>query len=221
MAEGKRALVTGGAGFIGAHLCRRLLADGYEVICMDNLSTGSVQNLVAIRDDPAFTFVENDVTTYIDVPGALDEIYHFASPASPADFERIPIEILKVGAMGTHNCLGLAKDKGARMVIASTSEVYGDPLVHPQPEDYWGNVNPIGIRGVYDEAKRFAEAITMAYRRHHAVDTRIVRIFNTYGPLDAARRWTDDSQLHHPGLAGGAADGLRRRQSDTEHPVRR
>ncbi len=183
MAEGKRALVTGGAGFIGAHLCRRLLDEGYAVICMDNLRTGSERNLLAFHDDPAFTFVQTDVTKYIDVPGSLDEIYHFASPASPADFERIPIPILKVGALGTYNCLGLAKDKDARVLVASTSEVYGDPLVHPQPEDYWGNVNPIGIRGVYDEAKRYAEAITMAYRRHHAVDTRIVRIFNTYGPL--------------------------------------
>ena len=183
MAEGKRALVTGGAGFIGAHLCSRLLDEGFSVMCMDNLRTGSERNLVAFRDDPAFTFIETDVTKFINVPGELDEIYHFASPASPADFERIPIPILKVGALGTYNCLGLAKDKGARVLVASTSEVYGDPLVHPQPEDYWGNVNPIGIRGVYDEAKRYAEAITMAYRRHHAVDTRIVRIFNTYGPL--------------------------------------
>jgi dTDP-glucose 4,6-dehydratase len=183
VAERRRALVTGGAGFIGAHLCGRLLGEGYSVICMDNLRTGAERNLVDFHDDPAFTFVETDVTTNIDVPGALDEVYHFASPASPADFERIPIPILKVGALGTYNCLGLAKDKGARLMLASTSEVYGDPLVHPQPEDYWGNVNPVGIRGVYDEAKRYAEAITMAYRRHHAVDTRIVRIFNTYGPL--------------------------------------
>lgn len=183
VAERVRALVTGGAGFIGAHLCGRLLDEGYSVICMDNLRTGSERNLVDFHNDPAFTFVQTDVTTHIDVPGALDEIYHFASPASPVDFERIPIPILKVGAFGTYNCLGLAKDKGARLLLASTSEVYGDPLVHPQPEDYWGNVNPVGIRSVYDEAKRYAEAITMAYRRHHAVDTRIVRIFNTYGPL--------------------------------------
>jgi dTDP-glucose 4,6-dehydratase len=149
---------------------------------MDNLRTGSLANLSPFQNDPDFEYAEYDVTTYIDVPGELDEVYHFASPASPADFERIPIPILKVGALGTYNCLGLAKAKGARMVLASTSEVYGDPIVHPQPEEYWGNVNPIGIRGVYDEAKRYAEAITMAYHRHHYVDTRIVRIFNTYGP---------------------------------------
>lgn len=178
----RRALVTGGAGFLGSHLCGRLLSEGYRVICMDNLRTGSLANLAAFREDPAFEYVEHDVTTYIDVTGELDEVYHFASPASPADFERIPIPILKVGALGTYNSLGLAKAKGARMMLASTSEVYGDPLVHPQPEEYWGNVNPIGTRGVYDEAKRYAEAITMAYHRHHRVDTRIVRIFNTYGP---------------------------------------
>lgn len=158
---------------------------------MDNLRTGSLENLASFRDDPEFEFVEHDVTTYIDVSGKLDEIYHFASPASPADFERIPIPILKVGALGTYNSLGLAKAKDARMMLASTSEVYGDPLVHPQPEEYWGNVNPIGTRGVYDEAKRYAEAITMAYRRHHRVDTRIVRIFNTYGP----RMRPDDGRM--------------------------
>lgn len=178
----RRALVTGGAGFLGSHLCGRLLSEGYRVICMDNLRTGSLANLAAFREDPAFEYVEHDVTTYMDVTGELDEVYHFASPASPADFERIPIPILKVGALGTYNSLGLAKAKGARMMLASTSEVYGDPLIHPQPEEYWGNVNPIGTRGVYDEAKRYAEAITMAYHRHHRVDTRIVRIFNTYGP---------------------------------------
>ena len=182
MPEKKRALVTGGAGFIGGHLCERLLAEGYRVVCMDNLRTGSPENVAHLRNDPGFEYVEHDVTTYIDLPRKLDEIYHFASPASPADFERIPIPILKVGAMGTHNSLGLAKDKGARLMIASTSEVYGDPLLHPQPEDYRGNVNPIGIRSVYDEAKRYAEAITMAYHRYHGVDTRIMRIFNTYGP---------------------------------------
>lgn len=179
---GKVALVTGGAGFIGSHLCGRLLSEGYRVVCMDNLRTGSLRNVARFQEDPDLEFVRHDVTTHIDFPGRLDEVYHFASPASPADFERIPIPILKVGALGTYNALGLAKAKGARMMLASTSEVYGDPLVHPQSEEYWGNVNPIGIRGVYDEAKRYAESITMAYHRHHGVDTRIVRIFNSYGP---------------------------------------
>ncbi len=187
----KRALVTGGAGFIGNHLCERLLLEGYEVVCMDNLRTGSLENIAHLRDDADFEYVHHDVTTYLDCPGRLDEVYHFASPASPADFERIPIPILKVGALGTYNALGLAKARRARFMLASTSEVYGDPLVHPQPEDYWGNVNPIGIRGVYDEAKRYAESITMAYHRHHGVDTRIVRIFNTYGP----RMRTDDGRM--------------------------
>jgi dTDP-glucose 4,6-dehydratase len=190
-ARRRRALVTGGAGFIGSHLCERLLAEGYRVVCMDNLRTGDLENVAHLTGSPNFEYVENDVTTYIDVPGELDEVYHFASPASPKDFERIPIPILKVGALGTYNVLGLAKAKGARMMLASTSEVYGDPLVHPQHEEYWGNVNPIGIRGVYDEAKRYAEAITMAYHRHHGVDTRIVRIFNTYGP----RMRPDDGRM--------------------------
>jgi dTDP-glucose 4,6-dehydratase len=176
------ALVTGGAGFLGSHLCERLLSEGYHVVCMDNLRTGSLQNVAHLHDDANFEYIDHDTTKYIDFPGALDEIYHFASPASPKDFERIPIPILKVGALGTYNTLGLALAKGARFMLASSSEVYGDPLVHPQHEEYWGNVNPIGIRGVYDEAKRYAEAITMAYHRHHHVDTRIVRIFNTYGP---------------------------------------
>jgi len=177
-----RALITGGAGFIGSHLCERLLDEGYRVICIDNLRTGSLENIAHLRDEPDFEYLEHDVTTYISYPGTLDEVYHFASPASPADFERIPIPILKVGALGTYNALGLCRVKGARFMLASTSEVYGDPLVHPQPEEYWGNVNPIGVRGVYDESKRYAEAITMAYRRHHGMDTRIARIFNTYGP---------------------------------------
>ncbi|MDQ3508142.1 MAG: SDR family oxidoreductase [Actinomycetota bacterium] len=183
MAHKKRALVTGGAGFLGSHLCKRLVAEGYDVICMDNLRTGSLANIASLRDEPGFEYVDHDVTTYIRVAGNLDEIYHFASPASPADFERIPIPILKVGAIGTYNSLGLALAKGARFLLASTSEVYGDPLVHPQKEEYWGNVNPIGVRGVYDEAKRYAESMTMAYHRHHHVDTRIVRIFNSYGPF--------------------------------------
>src|SRR5215211_3756176 len=176
------ALVTGGAGFLGSHLCERLLSEGYRVLCMDNLRTGSLENLVRLEGEADFEYVEHDVSSYINVPGKLDEIYHLASPASPADFERIPIPILKAGALGTYNSLGLALAKGARFMLASSSEVYGDPLVHPQPEDYRGNVNQVGIRGVYDEAKRYAESITMAYHRHHRLETRIVRIFNTYGP---------------------------------------
>jgi dTDP-glucose 4,6-dehydratase len=178
-----RVVVTGGAGFLGAHLCRALLDRGDEVVAIDNLVTGSVANIESLFGRPGFTFVDHDVSTYLWVPGHVDTVMHLASPASPADFERIPIQILKVGGLGTHNGLGLAKAKAARFFLASTSEVYGDPLVHPQPETYWGNVNPIGPRGVYDEAKRYAEAMTMAYHRHHDLDVRIVRIFNTYGPL--------------------------------------
>ncbi len=166
---------------MGSHLCRALLDRGDEVVALDNLVSGSVTNIEELFDTPGFTFVEHDVSNFIWVPGAVDAVMHLASPASPVDFERIPIKILKVGSLGTHNGLGLALAKGAKFFLASTSEVYGDPLVHPQPEDYWGNVNPIGIRGVYDEAKRFAEAMTMAYRRQHGLDVRIVRIFNTYG----------------------------------------
>ncbi len=177
-----RVVVTGGAGFLGSHLCHRLLDRGDEVVCLDNLITGSLSNISDLFGRKGFTFVDHDVSTYVWVPGEVDAVMHFASPASPIDFERIPIQILKVGSLGTHNALGLAKAKGARFFLASTSEVYGDPLVHPQPESYWGNVNPIGPRGVYDEAKRFAEAMTMAYHRHHGLDVRIVRIFNTYGP---------------------------------------
>ena len=187
----KRALVTGGAGFLGSHLCERLLSEGYHVVCMDNLRTGSLENVAHLEDEAYFEYTDHDVTSHINVGGELDEIYHFASPASPKDFSRIPIPILKVGALGTYNALGLALAKGARFMLASTSEVYGDPLVHPQTEDYWGNVNPVGVRGVYDEAKRYAEAITMAYHRHHKVDTRIVRIFNTYGP----RMRADDGRM--------------------------
>jgi dTDP-glucose 4,6-dehydratase len=178
----RRVLVTGGAGFLGSHLCERLLQEGCEVIAFDNLLTGRMENIQALLPHPRFTFEHYDVTHYLYVEGALDAILHFASPASPADFERLPIQILKVGSLGTHKALGLAKAKGARLLLASTSECYGDPEVSPQPESYWGNVNPIGIRGVYDEAKRFAEAMTMAYHRHHGVDVRIVRIFNTFGP---------------------------------------
>jgi dTDP-glucose 4,6-dehydratase len=192
----KRALVTGGAGFLGSHLCERLLSEGYRVVCMDNLSvdnlrTGSLENVAHLEGEAHFEYTDHDVTSYINVAGELDEIYHFASPASPKDFSRIPIPILKVGALGTYNSLGLALAKGARLMLASSSEVYGDPLVHPQREDYWGNVNPVGVRGVYDEAKRYAEAITIAYHRHHKVDTRIVRIFNTYGP----RMRVDDGRM--------------------------
>lgn len=176
-----RTLVTGGAGFLGSHLCDFLLEQGHTVICMDNLSTGSIENIDHIRSEE-FSFIKHDVTEYIHVKGKLDYILHFASPASPRDYMEMPIQTLKVGSLGTHKALGLAKEKNAVFLLASTSEVYGDPLVHPQREEYWGNVNPIGPRGVYDEAKRFAEAMTMAYHRYHGVRTRIVRIFNTYGP---------------------------------------
>ncbi len=177
-----RVLITGGAGFIGSHLADRFLAEGHQVIVMDNLLTGDPANIAHLigRDD--FQFIKHDVTNYIYVEGPLDAVLHFASPASPADYLRLPIQTLKVGALGTHKALGLALAKKARFLLASTSEVYGDPLVHPQSEDYWGNVNPVGLRGVYDEAKRFAEALTMAYHRYHGVDTRIARIFNTFGP---------------------------------------
>ena len=177
-----RTLVTGGAGFLGSHLCDRLLKEEHEVICMDNLSTGSMDNISHLIGDERFQFIHYNVTEYIYVEGPLDHIVHFASPASPVDYLEMPIQTLKVGSLGTHKALGLTKQKKARFLIASTSEVYGDPLVHPQPENYYGNVNPIGPRGVYDEAKRFAEAITMAYHRYHGIDTRIARIFNTYGP---------------------------------------
>ena len=177
-----RAVVTGGAGFLGSHLCERLLGEGMEVICLDNLLTGSLANIEHLFGHEGFVFVKVDVTDFIHVPGPVRFVLHFASPASPIDYLELPIQTLKVGSVGTHKALGLAKAKGARFLLASTSEVYGDPLVHPQPEEYWGNVNPVGPRGVYDEAKRFAEAMTMAYHRYHGVDTRIVRIFNTYGP---------------------------------------
>jgi dTDP-glucose 4,6-dehydratase len=176
-----RVLVTGGAGFLGSHLCDRLLAEGHEIVAVDNLLTGNRRNLAHLEGRKAFSFVFHDVTKYVAIEGALDAVLHFASPASPIDYLELPIQTLKVGSLGTHNALGLAQAKGARFLLASTSEVYGDPLIHPQPETYWGNVNPIGPRGVYDEAKRFAEALTMAYRRANGVDTRIVRIFNTYG----------------------------------------
>jgi dTDP-glucose 4,6-dehydratase len=177
----KRSLVTGGAGFLGSHLCDKLIAEGHDVICMDNLITGDMNNVAHLMGNKRFSFVQYDVTNYIFVEGVLDYIFHFASPASPIDYLKLPIQTLKVGSLGTHKALGLAKAKKARFLIASTSETYGDPLVHPQSEEYWGNVNPVGPRGVYDEAKRFAEAMTMAYQRFHHVETRIVRIFNTYG----------------------------------------
>src|ERR1700704_3989527 len=178
----KTAVVTGGAGFLGSHLSDRLLAEGFRVIAIDNLITGSPDNIAHLAGNPDFRFIRQNVSEFIFVPGAVDFVFHFASPASPIDYLEHPIPTLKVGALGTHNSLGLAKDKGAKFLLASTSECYGDPLVHPQNEDYWGNVNPIGPRGVYDEAKRFAEAMTMAYNSFHRLETRIVRIFNTYGP---------------------------------------
>src|ERR1700690_1838562 len=178
----KVAVITGGAGFLGSHITDYLLAQGHKVICLDNLITGSLDNIAHLRSNTDYEFIHLNVTEYIEIPGPVDYIFHFASPASPIDYLELPIQTLKVGSHGTHRALGLAKAKKATFLLASTSEVYGDPLVHPQPESYWGNVNPIGPRGVYDEAKRFAEALTMAYRRAHGVDTRIVRIFNTYGP---------------------------------------
>ena len=177
-----RVVVTGGAGFLGSHLCEQLLADGCEVTALDNFLTGSADNVAHLREHPRFRLVETDVTDFVHVPGPVDQVLHLASPASPVDYLQLPIETLKVGSVGTLHALGLAKEKGARFLLASTSETYGDPQVHPQPESYWGHVNPVGPRGVYDEAKRFAEALTMAYRRTHGVDTAIVRIFNTHGP---------------------------------------
>jgi dTDP-glucose 4,6-dehydratase len=186
----KTAVVTGGAGFLGSHLTDRLLAEGYRVIGVDNFITGNPDNVGHLKGNPNYSLIEQDVSKYIDIPGDVSIVFHFASPASPIDYLELPIQTLKVGSLGTHNALGLAKAKGASFLIASTSECYGDPLVHPQTEEYWGNVNPIGPRGVYDEAKRFAEAMTMAYHRYHKVDTKIVRIFNTYGP-----RMRPDPQL--------------------------
>ena len=182
MSHAPRTLVTGGAGFLGSHLCDRLLREGHEVICADNLITGNLKNIAHLFGREGFRFLKQDVTEYLYIEGPVQYILHFASPASPVDYLRLPIQTLKVGSLGTHKALGLAKAKGARLLLASTSEVYGDPQVHPQPESYWGHVNPVGPRGVYDEAKRFAEAMTMAYQRYHGVETRIARIFNTFGP---------------------------------------
>jgi len=198
----KRVLITGGAGFLGSHLCDRFLAEGYKVIAMDNLLTGSLNNIEHLFKEKDFEFYHNDVSKFVHISGDLDYILHFASPASPIEYLKMPIQTLKVGSLGTHNLLGLAKSKKARILIASTSEVYGDPLVHPQTEDYWGNVNPIGPRGVYDEAKRFQEAITMAYHTFHGLETRIVRIFNTYGP----RMRLDDGRVL-PAFIGQALRG--------------
>ncbi len=234
-----RMLITGGAGFIGSHLCDRFLEEGHQVIVMDNLLTGRAANLEAHESSSLFEFIHYDVTEYLHVEGPLDFILHFASPASPADFERLGIQILKVGALGTHKTLGLAHAKGARFLLASTSEVYGDPLEHPQSEDYRGNVNPVGIRGVYDEAKRFAESMTMAYNRSHGVDTRIARIFNTYGPRmrrddgraipnfitqalagDDVTLYGDGRQTRSIGYVTDLVDGIRRlMDSDVTTPV--
>ena len=234
-----RVVVTGGAGFIGSHLCDRFIADGSEVVCVDNLMTGSIANVSHLASEARFEFSEQNVSDGIRVDGTVDAVLHFASPASPIDYLRLPIQTLKVGALGTHNALGLAKAKGARFLLASTSEVYGDPLVHPQTETYWGNVNPVGPRGVYDEAKRFAEAITMAYHRTHGLETRIVRIFNTIGErmrpndgravpafaMQALRGepltvFGDGSQTRSVGYVGDLVEGLvRLLESDYSDPV--
>lgn len=197
-----RTLITGGAGFIGSHLCERFLNEGHEVICVDNYITGNPENIEALRSNDRFTFIRHDISHPLEIDGVIDNILHFASPASPVDYLRHPIPTLKVGSLGTHNTLGMAKAKKARFLLASTSEVYGDPLVHPQTEDYWGNVNPVGVRGCYDESKRFAEAMVMAYHRYHSVNSHIVRIFNTYGP----RMRLDDGRVV-PNFVGQALRG--------------
>ena len=197
-----RTMITGGAGFVGSHLCERFLAEGHTVVAVDNLITGALTNIAHLRSEPRFSFIHHDISRHLEVDGPIDNILHFASPASPVDYLNFPIQTLKVGSLGTHNSLGVAKAKGARFLLASTSEVYGDPNVHPQTEEYWGNVNPIGIRGVYDEAKRFAESITLAYHRTHKLDTKIIRIFNTYGE----RMRLDDGRVV-PNLMGQALRG--------------
>ena len=202
MMDRRRIVVTGGAGFLGSHLCRALIHRGDEVVAVDNLITGTLDNVADLVGNPRFRFLHTDVSDYVHVPGGVDAVLHFASPASPRDYLEHPIPTLKVGSLGTHKTLGLAKDKGARYLLASTSEVYGDPLVHPQSEDYWGNVNPIGPRGVYDEAKRFAEALTMAYHHAHGLDVRIVRIFNTFGPAMRPRDGRAVSNFLVAALAG-------------------
>jgi len=235
----KTAVVTGGAGFLGSHLCDKMLNEGMKVICIDNLLTGDLRNISHLFGNEDFLFLHHDVTNFIHVPGEVDYILHFASPASPIDYLKLPIQTLKVGSLGTHKALGLAKEKGARFLLASTSEVYGDPAVHPQQEEYWGNVNPVGPRGVYDEAKRFGESITMAYHRYHGLETRIVRIFNTYGPrmrLDDGRAlpafvsqalngeditvFGDGSQTRSFCYVGDQIDGIfRLLMSDETNPV--
>ncbi len=210
----KRALVTGGAGFLGSHLCERLIAEGMAVVAVDNLITGKRENVAHLLGRSDFELVLQDVSNPFEVAGPIDYVLHFASPASPIDYLELPIQTLKVGSLGTHNSLGLAKAKGARYLLASTSETYGDPLVHPQPETYWGNVNPVGPRGVYDEAKRFAEAMTMAYHRYHGLETRIVRIFNTYGPRMRPRDGTGRPGVHPAVAPRRTAHRLRRRQPD-------
>ncbi len=219
--SGRRVVVTGGAGFLGSHLCDSLLARGDEVVAIDNLVSGRLENIEHLFGRDGFTYARHDVSGYVWVPGPVDAVLHFASPASPKDYLEFPIQTLKVGSLGTHNCLGLAKDKGARFLLASTSEVYGDPQVHPQPESYWGNVNPVGPRGVYDEAKRFAEAMAMAYQRHHGMDVRIVRIFNVYGPRMRPDRRPGGLQLPGAGPPRQAHHDLRRRVADPELLLRR
>ncbi len=214
-----RYLITGGAGFIGSHLCESFLNQGHEVLCMDNYSTGAKHNIAPFLKNPRFRFIDHNVSRYIEVPEPLDYVLHFASPASPVDYLELPIPTLKVGALGTHNTLGLAKSKNAVYLLASTSEVYGDPLVRPQNEEYWGNVNPIGPRGVYDEAKRFAEAMTMAYHRYHGLNTRIVRDLQHLRAAHASARWPSGAQLHHAGAERRAADGLWRGPADAEFPI--
>ena len=210
-----RVVITGAAGFIGSHLAETLLDRGHAVVGIDNLLTGDVANIAHLANRK-FLFIEHDVTNYIHLDGPVDFVLHWASPASPIDYLEVPIPTLKVGALGTHNALGLAKAKNAKFVLASTSEVYGDPLEHPQKESYWGNVNPIGPRGVYDEAKRFAEAMTTAYHRYHGIDAKIVRIFNTYGPRMRRARWPRRAELHRAGATSGGSDGVRRRQPDAQ-----